>query len=156
ILVPCSTAALSNAITVANQEPAVLRLSPRCTYDITTPAAANDALPIITGTVTLVGGPSTTIRRSTTAGPMRILGVAPTGSLHVEGIFILDGAPAAGQPGGGIQNSGKLELMRVTLSSNAATAAGGGGLNNTATGRAALSQVLMSNDTAGGDASGGG
>ena len=155
INVPCSSAALYSAITLANENPAALRLSSHCTYNIATPATATDALPIITGTMTLVGGPSTTIRRSDAAGPVRILEVATTGSLHIEGIFILNGAPAAGQPGGGIQNNGELQLVRVTLSNNTATAAGGGGLNNTATGRAVLSQTVVGNNTAGGEAPGG-
>jgi hypothetical protein len=156
VAVPCSSAALVAAITAANASPTVLVLARFCSYDLITRATETDALPTITGTVALVGGPSTVIRRTPAAGALRILEVASTGSLHIRGIFIEGGAPAAGRSGGGIQNNGALTLENVTLRGNATTAAVGGGLNNTATGHAMLVRTEVIGNVAGGDASGGG
>jgi hypothetical protein len=154
--VPCSAPALAAAIVAANATPTTLFLAANCTYDVTTAATATDALPIITGNVRIVGGPSTTIRRNPSAGAVRIFEVAAGGTLRVDGIFILNGAPAAGVPGGGIQDAGSLTLNQVTLSGNVATGAAGGGLNITATGRALVNRTVVSGNTATGAGSGGG
>ncbi|MGH3380874.1 MAG: hypothetical protein ACRDP6_39680 [Actinoallomurus sp.] len=153
--VPCSSVALANAITAANAVPAILRLSALCTYNITTAATATDALPVITGNITLLGGPSTTIRRDPAAGAVRVLNVATTGSLRVQGISVVNGALGAGS-GGGILNAGSLHLVSVTLSGNSTVAGNGGGLENLATGHARIFRTVISGDVAGGGASGGG
>jgi hypothetical protein len=155
VVVPCSAPALATAITAANATSATLLLAANCTYDITTAATATDALPIITGNVRLVGGPSTTIRRNAAAGAVRILEVATTGTLRVDGIFILNGAPAAALPGGGIQNAGSLTLNRVTLSGNTTTTATGGGVNNAVSGNATIFRTIISGNTATGGSGGG-
>src|SRR5262249_7792942 len=138
--VPCDPGALISAIGTANGLPAAtLRLAPHCIYDITTPAIAADALPIITGNITLVGGPSTSIRRAAMAPTgFRILEVAAGGTLHVAGIFILSGDTTGF--GGGIQNAGTLELDRTTLSGN--NAGNGGALANLAGARAVVSRSV--------------
>jgi hypothetical protein len=143
--VPCSSPALAAAITAANATSAILRLAANCTYDIVTPATATDALPIITGNVRLVGGPSTTIRRNPAAGAVRLLEVATTGTLRIDGIFLLNGASAT--TGGAIENAGALTLNQVTASGNTA-ATNGGAVNNTATGRALIFRTIISGNTA--------
>jgi hypothetical protein len=122
--VPCNTTALANAIIAANTVPATLRLAGSCVYLLTA------ALPQVTGKVTLVGGPSTSIKRSPIVPNIRILDVASTGTLRVDGIFILGGATTTGV-GGGIRNAGSLVLNRSTLGGNTVTANNGGGLHNT-------------------------
>jgi len=102
----------------------------------------------VTGTVVLVGGPSTAIRRDLAAGAMRILEVASTGTLRIHGIFILNGATPAGEPGGAIQNGGALTLAQVTLSGHTTNIASGGALNNT--GRAVVIRTLISGNIADG------
>jgi hypothetical protein len=143
--VPCGTAALAAAITAANAPGgAVLLLARRCTYTITTPATAGTGLPAITGDVTLVGGPATTIRRDASAAAFRVFDVAAGGRLRVVGISILDGSTAG--LGGGIQNAGTLVLRRVTLSGN--TASSGGGVANLPNARVTVSRTLFAANAA--------
>ncbi|MGI8329123.1 hypothetical protein ACRYCC_04105 [Actinomadura scrupuli] len=146
--VPCNTTALANAITAANTVPATLRLAGSCVYLL------NAALPQITGKVTLVGGPSTSIKRNPIVPNLRVLDVAATGTLRVDGIFILNGGTTT-SVGGGIRNAGTLVLNFVTLSGNTATANNGGGLHNT--GVAVLVRTHLaanSNQGPGGDGGG--
>jgi hypothetical protein len=68
IRVPCSSAALITAINTANDGGgATLVLPWDCTYNITTPATAADGLPLITGSISMVGGTNTVISRSLVA-----------------------------------------------------------------------------------------
>lgn len=134
VRVPCSSPALANAITAANATPSVLRLAPRCTYNLTT------GLPQITGNVTLVGGPSTTIKRDPATNNIRILDVAATGTLDVRGIFILNGGLTNGD-GPGIRNAGTLWLNFTTVSGNFAVTGNGGGVANT--GRAFIANSII-------------
>jgi hypothetical protein len=141
IRVPCSAPALAAAIVSANADSAVLRLAARCVYQITTPATAATALPAVTGNVTLVGGPGTTIRRDPVAPTLfRILDVAASGTLRVAGISITNGNIAG--LGGGIQNAGTLVVLRSTLSGN--RAGNGGGVANSAGGTATISRSRFS------------
>jgi hypothetical protein len=151
VKVPCSAAALAASITAANTVPAVLRLTAKCTYSITTPATAATGLPTVTGNVTLVGGPGTAIRRAPGAALFRILDVAAGGTLRVTGIFILDGGTAG--LGGGIQNAGTLVLRHVTLSGN--RAGNGGAVANSAAGTATVSRSLLNANTTTHNTSGG-
>jgi hypothetical protein len=141
VRVPCSAAALAAAITAANASAGtVLRLSARCTYSIVTPATAGTALPDITGNLTLVGGPATSIRRDPAAAtPFRILNVAAGATLRVAGLAILNGSTAG--LGGGIQNAGTLVLRQVTLAGN--TAGNGGGVANIPGATATISLNLI-------------
>ncbi|GLY71969.1 hypothetical protein [Actinoallomurus iriomotensis] len=146
VRVPCSATALSAAMTAANASAsAPLSLAPRCVYDITTPATAATALPVITRDVTLLGGPGTTIRRAPSAAArFRVLEVAAGASLRMAGVSVLNGATSG--LGGGVQNAGRLVLSRVTLAGN--TAANGGAIANLAGGRATVSRsVLKANTT---------
>jgi predicted outer membrane repeat protein len=151
ITVPCSTPALITEINTANMVPATLRLARNCTY----PVSAATPLPQIIGNVTLLGGPSTAITGTGTG--IRILDVTSTGTLRVEGIFILNGSlTGAGNEGAGIRNAGSLTLNYVTLSGNVTTGSNGGGVENTTTGRALVAHTVISGNTADGGASGGG
>jgi hypothetical protein len=131
--VSCSTPALAAAITAANAAPALLRLSPRCTYLLTA------ALPAITGNVALVGGPSTTLKRDPAVN-IRLLDVAAGGTLRVEGITLLNGRLTSDN-GGGIRNAGMLILRFTTLSGNTTIDTSHAGLDGAAlynTGRAVI------------------
>ncbi len=125
ITVPCSSSTLIAAINTANGlGTATLRLAPSCVYAITTPANPSDALPVITGNLTIVGGPSTVIRRDSGAlATFRIIEVAGNAVLRLNNISVQNGSSG---DGGGIVNSGTLVLRFVTLSGNTATGLGGG------------------------------
>jgi hypothetical protein len=146
--VPCSSAMLFMAIGMANAGtgPGTLRLARNCPYNIPS------QLPPIIGNVTLLGGPSTTIQHDPSiTGNFRILDVASTGRLRVQGIFIRFGNPS-GANGGGIQNAGSLVLNFVTLSENiagtAAVGGNGGGLANLTGARALVAHtVIKSNNS---------
>jgi hypothetical protein len=152
VFVPCSSPALAAAITAANVTPTTIRLSANCTYNITTPAVAGStALPPITGNVTIIGGPSTALRRDPSIAVARVLQVNTGGRLDLEGVFVLNGI-ADGAGGGGILNNGSLVLQQDTLSGN--TGPNGGAVSNGATANALISRtVIGSNSTTG---SGGG
>jgi hypothetical protein len=135
--VPCSSLALANAITAANATSAVLRLASHCTYNLTA------ALPQITGDVTLVGGPNTTIKRDPAANNIRILDVAATGVLGVRGIFILNGGLSNGD-GPDIRNAGTLRLNFTTVSGNLTVTGNGGGVANT--GRTSIANSVIAAD----------
>lgn len=140
ILVPCSASDLTSAVAQANAiGAAVLRLSRRCAYGITTPLN-------FTGNVMVTGGPGTTIRQ--TAAANRVISVAAGGTLRAVGILIEGGTGAIN--GTGIFNMGTLVLRSVTVSGNAATGGGnGGGLANTGT--AVISHSLFTGNTATGN-----
>jgi hypothetical protein len=147
VSVPCSSPALAAAITAANASliQTTLHLAANCTYNIVTPATAADALPIITGNVRLVGGPSTSIRRDPAAVGVRLLEVAVAGTLRIDGIFLLNGASAT--TGGAIANAGALTLNQVTASGNTAVTSGGA-VDNAVTGRALIFRTVINNNTA--------
>ncbi|HEY0538512.1 MAG TPA: hypothetical protein VGD53_09085 [Actinoallomurus sp.] len=152
ISVPCSSPALATAITAANAIPATLSLAANCTYNITTPAVAGDtALPPITGNVTIIGGPSTSLRRDPSIPVARLLRVDAGGRLDLEDVFVLNGiGPGAG--GGAILNNGTLVLRSDTLSGN--TGPNGGAISNGGAANALISRtVIRTNSTPG---SGGG
>jgi hypothetical protein len=148
IAVPCSTPALVNAINRANTfTAATVRLSPKCIYTISTPATATDGLPVITGNVTILGGPSTTIRRDPALPPtatFRVLEVATGARLAVKGIFILNGR--SNSLGGAILDNGTLVLNRVTISGN--TASDGGAIAIVTGATATVSRSIISTNQA--------
>ncbi|WP_327413394.1 hypothetical protein [Streptomyces sp. NBC_01233] len=96
--IPCDVTALNNAIVAANDNtgPHTIRLAPRCVYNVLTPASTGglgpNALPLITGTVTLLGN-KTTIRRDPDAAEgFRIAQIdGPGGRLTVEGVTATGG-----------------------------------------------------------------
>jgi hypothetical protein len=146
----CDTMDLVSAIGQANAGtgPGTLRLAPRCTYDIAS------TLPITnTRTVTLLGGPSTAIRRNPTTPNTRIFDISVGATLRAQGIYILNGKMTP--DGGGIRNAGYLELNHTTLTGNVA-ALDGGGVFITPTGRAWIAHSLIDSNIAGNGGFGGG
>ncbi len=144
--VPCSSPSLAAAINAANLSPATLRLAANCTYDVATAATPADALPVITGDVHLVGGPSTVIRRNPIAGSVRLFGVASTGVLRIDGIFLMNGAPA-NLPGGAIEVLGTLTLNQVTLTGNTSGTANGGGVDVATGATATINRSVITENT---------
>ncbi|GAB3961176.1 hypothetical protein GCM10029978_012650 [Actinoallomurus acanthiterrae] len=147
--VPCDPGALVTAIRTANGiGVGQLLLAPNCDYAYTTAQTTDNALPIITGDITLVGGPGTRIRRDPAApGAFRVLEVASGATLHAQGIYILGGSSTA-IPGGGIFNAGTVVLERVILAGN--RAANGGALANMQNANATISfSELNANTTTG-------
>ena len=163
VSVPCSTASLISAINAANLAGSgTLLLASHCTYLLTTANGTGrgpDGLPLITGNFSLIGGNSTTIARSSTAAPFRILEVAAGASLGLKNLFIIggnaDGTVPTNDTGGGILNSrGTVALDHVTLTRN--TADSGAGLSNDS-GRVNVTNTLVqSNTTRTGGGGGGG
>lgn len=150
--VPCGPAALAAAVTAANTPAgATLRLAAGCVYSITTPATAATGLPVITGNVTLLGGPRTTIRRNPSAAAFRVFDVAAGATLRVAGISIRDGSTTG--LGGGVQNAGTLILRQVTLAGN--TASDGGAVANIPGATATVISTLITANTATGVGGGG-
>jgi hypothetical protein len=101
------------------------------TYTLTAVHNTTDGfngLPSVTGVVTIQGaGADTTIlERDTSAPPFRLVHVAATGTLTLEGLTLRQGV--AQIFGGGIFNAGTLTLADCILTNNRAD--GGGGLAN--------------------------
>ncbi len=119
IRVGCSSAQLSTAIAAAiAQSPAVLRLSPLCTY--LTAATLN----FTSGNIAIVGGPSTAIKADPAMPPGPVINVAAGATLRIRGIFVLGGRNPGN--GGGINDFGTLVLNFVTLTRNETGSSGGG------------------------------
>ena len=150
--VPCGAVALAEAISAANTSPGrVLRLAPRCVYDVATPATAATGLPVITGDVTLLGGPATTIRRNPAAVAFRLFDVAAAARLRMAGVSVLNGLTAG--LGGGVQNAGRLVLSQVTMAGG--NAADGGAIAGLAGSRTTASRTVIRQNTAGSVGGGG-
>lgn len=127
-VVACSTTELVNAINAANLSPnSTVTLSPNCTYLFTTPTTSSEALPPITGKVTVIGGENTVIARSESAAMFRIFTVNNGATLTVKNLQIKNGFTSG--LGGGILNDGTLTLERVTMTNN--KAGNGGGFSTT-------------------------
>jgi hypothetical protein len=75
----------------------------------------------------------------------RVLDVGAAGNVKIFGLAVMGGHPSG--HGGGIYNSGRLELANSTLSGNEAADLGGG-LYNYAANALTLHQVTVANDTA--------
>ncbi|MEV0597367.1 hypothetical protein [Nonomuraea cavernae] len=137
LLVPCKADALVAAIRSGNEFGAArLLLAPNCVYNYTTAADPGDALPVITGNTTLVGGSNTRIRRDPSASvAFRILEVASGATLRVQRVSILGGSTAGS--GGGILNAGTVVLEQTTLSGNSGS--NGGAFANNAGAKATIS-----------------
>ncbi|WP_214642618.1 hypothetical protein [Nonomuraea sp. NEAU-A123] len=148
VTVACDPDALVTAIRTVNGIGAArLLLAPYCDYNYATANDPGDALPVITGDITLVGGPSTKIRRDPTApGLFRVLEVASGATLHVQRISILGGRTTG--LGGGILNAGTVVLDRTTLAGNRAGNGGAFANNADATATIFLSR-LNANSTMG-------
>ncbi|MFF4847536.1 right-handed parallel beta-helix repeat-containing protein [Streptomyces sp. NPDC001194] len=126
--VPCTAAALRNALTTANDAagPAHLFLSPGCTYTLTDPDNPGNGLPQVTGDITVVGNGSTIRRRSATG--FRIFEVTAPGRLALNDLTVRGGrSESGGAGGGGIASAGVLTLHSVTVTGNVSALSGAGG-----------------------------
>jgi hypothetical protein len=116
----------------ANGEANTIRLAAG-TYTLT--AVDNDTegpngLPSVTSTLTLqgAGADTTVIERASSTTLFRLLHVATTGELTLEGLTVSGGNVGFSDFGGGLFNRGVLALEHTTVSHNVAD--GGGGLFN--------------------------
>src|SRR6478672_2890033 len=90
--VPCRKGALIRAIEAANAHGGTLALARHCTYDLTTPYAGVDGLPVITKRITINGNGATIQRNASAALAFRIFDVAgPRGNLTVKDLTIQGG-----------------------------------------------------------------
>jgi hypothetical protein len=119
----------------------------------------SNGLPSITSSLTLrgAGADATVIERSAGTPPFRLVHVAATGALTLEGLTLRGGTATRGprfEPGGGLfNNGGTVTLTRTILTGN--TAGGGGGLANHR-GTVLLTQALVARNKALHSISGGG
>jgi predicted outer membrane repeat protein len=156
VAVPCDTAALISAITTANAAgtPQTLNLAPSCTYTLTTPAATgsrgDDGLPIITGTITMIGS-NTVIKRSS-AQLFRIVEVAHT--LALSGVSILGGNAGSNTGGGILSAHGTVSVTSGTIRDNLAD--NGAGISNDNGHVTLTNSVVRGNSTVPADGGGGG
>ncbi|MEE1667792.1 hypothetical protein RCR19_20025 [Streptomyces sp. WAC07094] len=132
--VACSSTALRNAITQANNTPgpAILHLSRGCTYTLTAADNPGNGLPIVTSEITVLGNNSN-IRRQSATG-FRLLEVGPTGNLTLNDLTLRDGRSDSSGGGAILNRGGTLSLNTVELTRNVSDAAGVGGAVNNAGG----------------------
>jgi hypothetical protein len=131
IPVACSENALVAAVNQANSTAAAdtLMLASGCIYRMTSAhgssANGQEALPVITTPIEMIG--PATVTRSTLLGlaSYRIAEVSKTGNLTLTTGVRFSGGKAAGN-GGGILNFGAVTLTKSFLSGNTATGNGGG------------------------------
>ena len=131
--VPCSVAALINAITTANATPGAhtLNLAGSCTYslsDVNNAGALGDnGLPRITGRMTLAGGSNTIIERQQGAPEFRFFQVENAAELTLRQLTLCNGRVAADPKidGGAIYtDGGTVSLAGCTLTGNTAGCGG--------------------------------
>jgi hypothetical protein len=119
----------------------------------------SNGLPSITSPLTLqgAGADATVIERAAGTPAFRLVHVAATGALTLEGLTLRDGLASSGtrfEPGGSLFNhAGTVTLTRTILTGNAA--GGGGGLANHG-GTVLLTQALVTHNEALSATSGGG
>lgn len=142
--IACTTTALSAAMNAANTAgTASILLPSNCTYSFQG-APAGDALPTVTGVVTIIGGENTVIERALTTSPFRIVTISEAGSLSLQHLTIRYGKSTGF--GGAIFNNGSLNLEDVTLSNN--SAADGGAIFISSTGTASIvTSIFLANTT---------
>jgi hypothetical protein len=129
--VPCSVAALINAITTANATPGAhtLNLAGACTYSLSAvnnaDAAGDNGLPRITGRMTLAGGPNTIIERQPGTPEFRFFQVENAAELTLRQLTLRNGRNAADPKidGGAVYNNG--EPCRLRLNVTATRGCGG-------------------------------
>ncbi|GAA1883752.1 right-handed parallel beta-helix repeat-containing protein [Streptantibioticus ferralitis] len=116
--------ALRNAISQANTSGGRITLAPHCTYTLTAPDNPEDGLPEITGNVT-ISGRDTSVRRAPNATQaFRIFHVANGGNLTLKSLTV-SGGSVPDSAGGGIWNSGTLNLNSAIIKGNLAGTGGG-------------------------------
>lgn len=106
-----------------------ISLASNCNYFISSPATANEALPTITGNITIVGGSGTTIERDPLAGPFRIFYVQAGAILNLQNLAIKNGSTPG--LGGAVLNEGVIDIKNVKFKNNVAD--NGGAIANNST-----------------------
>jgi hypothetical protein len=134
-----NVACLINAINEANANGQIntIMLQPG-TYNLTTIDNQSDGpngLPSVASILTIrrldaaVG--AVDLLRETSAPMFRLLHIAKTGNLTLEGVNVRGGrSPGISSRGGGIYNNGSFTVSQATVSGNFATESGGGIFNN--------------------------
>jgi hypothetical protein len=122
--IPCgNVAALIAAINTANANGQNDTINlPACTYVLTKVQDNTDGpsgLPSITSQITIkgAGATRTIIERSLGALPFRLVHVAPSGKLTLQGVTLTLGLLTSGT-GGGLLNTGNLALIRSAVRDN--------------------------------------
>ncbi|MFD5574727.1 hypothetical protein [Streptomyces cadmiisoli] len=137
----CNATALRSAIMQANNVPgpAVLFLSPGCTYMLTAADNPGNSLPVVTSQINVIGNGATIRRQQTPPAPpgpapatdFRIFEVSgPNGRLTLNNLTVRNGrSVSSGNGGGGILvNTGSaLTLNSVEVTRNFAGVTGPGG-----------------------------
>jgi hypothetical protein len=95
------------------------------------PTLGSNGLPVVTSVLTLrgAGAEVTSIARDASAPSFRILVVAATGTLKLDGLTIRGGGGVP-ENGGGVASEGRVSVISTTITQNR-TASSGGGLFNT-------------------------
>ncbi len=130
---PATTSDLIAAINSANSSgtPTTITLTANTTFDFTSGYNGTfQALPPITGNITIVGSNDILVRTAPSSTPFRLFAVGSGGSLTLANLTLKGGyvgGPGADAVGGAIFSSGRLFLSGVTVQSNEAIA--GSGLN---------------------------
>jgi hypothetical protein len=101
----------------------IIQLAPRCTYLFSAPNQGANALPIITGKISIMGQNSVIARAANAPVNFRIARVAPGGYLSTYGITIRGGSVGNGA---GILVQGTLSLTSSRITGNSASNNGGG------------------------------
>ena len=120
-----STAGLIAAINSANSSgtPTTITLQAGANFGFTSGYNSTlEALPFITGKITIVGNNDVLVRTAAPSTPFRLFDVASGGSLTLENLTLqggfVQGAPTVGAEGGAVFSSGTLKLSGVTVRSN--------------------------------------
>ncbi|MFF7976913.1 hypothetical protein [Streptomyces sp. NPDC007905] len=149
------TAGLRNAITALNNPTGgTIELEERCTYTFTDSVDGNNALPQITGKITIVGD-DTTIARGSSGGNtedlFRLFEVDGSGDLTLRGVTVSGGHvnadPNTGD-GGGIKTEGRLTLVNSAVTGNTIDGATDGGGIQIEGGTTTLRNSTVANNTA--------
>jgi predicted outer membrane repeat protein len=130
--VPCNATALSTAITNASGAgPATLNLAVGCAYVLKTAATVSEALPLITGNVTIHGS-SNSFQMDASLTNHRILNVSSGAKLTLDGVTFTGGNTTG--LAGAILDTGTLNVSNATFFNNKA---GNGGAVDVAAGATA-------------------
>lgn len=178
INVDCNVNHLVNALDTANTNAGAdtLELTLNCTYTLTTVNNTSsefgpNGLPVIVSDIT-INGNNATIARSDAVSAFRIIEVGSGGKLSLNSLTIHngmlpdaiygDGTAEDGDDGGGIYNSGDLNIANSTISGNIAgrgnssivggSGGFGGGIYNTGTTQIVNSTLTGNSAGSGGDA----
>ncbi len=134
---PNTTAQLIADINAANSAggATTITLASGATFDFTAPyQATNNALPVITGTITIEGNNATLLRDSSASSAFRLFEVATGATLTLQNLTLTGGlVTGSTAKGGAVYNSGgNLSMKSVVVAGNQAiggvgqNAAGGG------------------------------